>query len=172
MSPPDIPDRGPGGAGADAICVAFADYERQFRAITRRAPARFERRDWHGMQHDAVERLELHGGAIAAIVAEIRFRDLPAARDDQDELCAEPCFSVGANDVFPEEFLTFMGLADPLRAAFLRAHADLLTVRCWRDARARHRAGDVMDITPYGPGRRLRTMDPIPYRPSRRYGPG
>src|SRR5512135_2290788 len=58
--------------GAAAILGAFEDYERQFLAITRRAKSRFERRDWHGMQQDAVERLELYGRVIARIEAEIR----------------------------------------------------------------------------------------------------
>ena len=58
--------------GAHAIFAAFEDYEREFQAITRRAKVRFEQRDWHGMQHDAVERLELYGRVIAGIVAEIR----------------------------------------------------------------------------------------------------
>src|SRR5512135_2320658 len=58
--------------GAAAILAAFEDYEQQFMAITRLAKSRFERRDWHGMQHDAVERLELYGRVIARIVAEIR----------------------------------------------------------------------------------------------------
>src|SRR6516165_7063358 len=58
--------------GAAAIAWAFGDYQRQFQAITRRARARFERRDWHGTHRDSVERLDLYGRAIAGIVAEVR----------------------------------------------------------------------------------------------------
>ena len=58
--------------GAAAIAAAFGYYQRQFRAVTRRASVRFERRDWHGTHHDSVERLELYARVIAGIVAEIR----------------------------------------------------------------------------------------------------
>jgi len=58
--------------GAAAIFAAFGDYEREFQAITRRAKVRFEQRDWHGWQQDALERLELYPRVIARVVGEIR----------------------------------------------------------------------------------------------------
>ena len=58
--------------GAAAIYAAFQVYEREFQAITRRAKVRFEQRDWHGLQQDALERLELYPRIIARGVAEIR----------------------------------------------------------------------------------------------------
>ena len=45
---------------AGAIVDAFAYYNQEFRAISRRAPERFENRDWSGTQQDVVERLELY----------------------------------------------------------------------------------------------------------------
>ena len=39
------------------IVEAFARYNAEFRAITRRAPQRFDTRDWKGSQRDAVERI-------------------------------------------------------------------------------------------------------------------
>src|SRR5208282_5856937 len=57
---------------AAAIYAAFGDYEREFQAITRRAKVRFEQRDWHGLQHDALERLDLYPRVIARGVATIR----------------------------------------------------------------------------------------------------
>src|SRR6185503_14743829 len=41
---------------AAALVLAFADYNAEFRAITRRAPLRFEARDWRNSQRDAIER--------------------------------------------------------------------------------------------------------------------
>ncbi|MGB2611792.1 MAG: isocitrate dehydrogenase kinase/phosphatase AceK regulatory subunit, partial [Isosphaeraceae bacterium] len=58
--------------GAAAIYAAFGDYEREFQAITRRAKVRFEQRDWHSLQQDALERLDLYPRVIARGVAEIR----------------------------------------------------------------------------------------------------
>ena len=56
--------------GANAIHVAFLSYRAEFNAITRRAKIRFERRDWHGMQDDALERLELYKKIVDRTVAE------------------------------------------------------------------------------------------------------
>ena len=45
---------------AQTLVDAFADYNAEFRAITQRARKRFEERDWHGSQRDAVERIDLY----------------------------------------------------------------------------------------------------------------
>ncbi len=58
--------------GAAAIHAAFDEYQQEFRAITRRATTRFAQLDWHGMQHDAAERLEIYGRVIDQVAAEIR----------------------------------------------------------------------------------------------------
>ncbi|MBV9109261.1 MAG: bifunctional isocitrate dehydrogenase kinase/phosphatase, partial [Gemmatimonadetes bacterium] len=42
------------------------------------------------------------------LLTQVRFRALPAARSDEDEMSAEPWFSVNEGDVFPEEFLPFL----------------------------------------------------------------
>jgi isocitrate dehydrogenase kinase/phosphatase len=86
------------------------------------------------------------------LVTECRFRDLP---DDEDGLSAEPGFYVGERDVFPEEFLSFLGLVGEQRAAFLADHAEILTSAFWRDLKRRHEAGEVIDVFPYPPGRSL-----------------
>ena len=90
------------------------------------------------------------------LLTDCNFRDLPQARDFDEEFGAEPWFYVGVNDIFPEEFITFLGFQAELRAAFLRAHQDLLTASYWRGMQARHRAGEVIDIFPYRHSRRLR----------------
>jgi isocitrate dehydrogenase kinase/phosphatase len=57
---------------ARRIAAAFVEYNAEFRAITRRAPARFDARDWKGAQRDAVERIELYDGFVTRTVAELR----------------------------------------------------------------------------------------------------
>ena len=42
------------------IADAYAHYNAEFRAITRRAPLRFDNRDWKGSQRDSVERIDLY----------------------------------------------------------------------------------------------------------------
>ena len=65
---------------AAAIVAAFSRYNTEFRAITRRAPGRFENRDWAGSQADVVARLELYSTMVndtaAALAARLGDRAL------------------------------------------------------------------------------------------------
>jgi isocitrate dehydrogenase kinase/phosphatase len=85
-----------------------------------------------------------------------RFRRIPPARSLDDELSAEPWFSVAEHDVFPEEFAPFMVPEGPLRDAFMDAHKDLLDARWWCAVQERIRAGELVDTFPYPATRRLR----------------
>ena len=76
--------------------------------------------------------------------------------DDDDEMRDEPWFYVGENDVFPEEFIQFLGLSGELRRSFLEHHGDLLTAAFWKRFQQRHAAGEIIDICPYPDDRRLR----------------
>ncbi len=87
-------------------------------------------------------------------VTDCVFRDMPRGGDD-DELAAEPSFYVGPHDIFPEEFLPFLGLRGRVRDFFLQAHGDLLTARWWREVQERVRAGEIVDIFPYREDQRL-----------------
>ncbi len=88
-------------------------------------------------------------------VTDLVFRDLPSARHEEDETSAEPTFYVGERDVFPEEFLPFIGLQGRVRDVFLQAHGELLTGRWWREVQERLRAGEIVDIFPYRDDQRL-----------------
>jgi len=57
---------------AQHLVEAFAGYNAEFRAITRRAPQRFDGRDWKGAQRDHVERIELYDRFVNQTVAELR----------------------------------------------------------------------------------------------------
>ena len=90
-----------------------------------------------------------------ATLADCHFRHLPAPRSLEDELAAEPWFSVAENDVFPEEFIHFTVPGGRLRDAFLAAHADLLDPDWWCAMQERARTGEVPDTYPYAAARRL-----------------
>jgi len=81
-------------------------------------------------------------------VTEVRFRELPQPSDD-DMGGDEPSFYVGEDDVFPEEFLPFLGLPPHLKGPFLEAHAELLTPQFWRRMQELHQAGEIVDVFPY-----------------------
>ena len=68
-------------ACARQIAAAFAHYNAEFRAITRRAPQRFDARDWRGSQADAVERIELYDRCVNHTIAELRLALGAAALD-------------------------------------------------------------------------------------------
>jgi isocitrate dehydrogenase kinase/phosphatase len=87
---------------------------------------------------------------------DVNFRRIPSAPDPESELAAEPWYGVMRNDVFPEEFETFL-LGDPrLRELFLRDHADLLDPAFWQAAQHRIESGELMDFFPYPDSLRFR----------------
>jgi isocitrate dehydrogenase kinase/phosphatase len=88
-------------------------------------------------------------------VTDCMFRDMPRASEGDEETAGEPWFYVGEDDIFPEEFLPFLGLQGRLRDFFLQAHGELLTGRWWREVQERVRAGEIVDIYPYRDDQRL-----------------
>lgn len=90
-----------------------------------------------------------------ALLTDCQFRPIPQPVHDEDEWSAEPSFFVGENDVFPEEFRAFLVPPGTLRDAFLQAHGDLLDLRYWREMQARVATGEILDVFPYQPHRRL-----------------
>jgi isocitrate dehydrogenase kinase/phosphatase len=89
-------------------------------------------------------------------LTDVVFREMPPARDEEEELASEPWFTVGEMEVFPAELRIFLGLQGRLREAFLREHSDLFGAEFWQGLQERHRRGEVPSFFPYGPARRLR----------------
>ena len=83
------------------------------------------------------------------LLTDCQFRDMPVAQTHEDEISAEPWFSVGPNDVFPEQWPAFFGLPSELLAAFCEQHAELLSARWWRGIQDRLRRGEVIELVPY-----------------------
>ena len=82
-------------------------------------------------------------------ISDCNFRDIPAPRNEEDEMSAEPWYSVAKNDVFPEQFGVFL-LGNPkVRKYFMKHHADLLTADYWRQRKLRIQDGQVEDVFPY-----------------------
>lgn len=85
------------------------------------------------------------------------FRRLPTARHPDEEMAADPWFSLRAGDVFPEELPRFLALPDALRDDFLAVHGDLFAPAYWRGIQQRIREGEVVDFFPYAEGCRLQS---------------
>lgn len=82
-------------------------------------------------------------------VTDCRFRVFPKARHDYQEMEDIPWFAVKENDIFPEEFRTFLGIPLRFRGAFERVHGDLFEADFWRSVQTALRAGEVIDVRPY-----------------------
>ncbi|WP_395489776.1 bifunctional isocitrate dehydrogenase kinase/phosphatase [Cedecea davisae] len=82
-------------------------------------------------------------------MTEVNFRDIPPPRYPEDELSAEPWYSISPGDVFPEEFRHYL-CADPrIRPLFDEMHGDLFRAEFWRALQTRIRNGHVEDVFAY-----------------------
>ncbi|MCK5885007.1 MAG: bifunctional isocitrate dehydrogenase kinase/phosphatase, partial [Alcanivorax sp.] len=82
-------------------------------------------------------------------MTDINFRKIPPAPDFETEMSGEVWYGVAKNDVFPEEFATFL-LASPLvRKLFIKHHKDLLSPKFWQESQQKIREGHVEDFFPY-----------------------
>ncbi|WP_058912390.1 bifunctional isocitrate dehydrogenase kinase/phosphatase [Entomohabitans teleogrylli] len=82
-------------------------------------------------------------------MTEVNFRDIPPPRFPEDELSAEPWYSVAPGDVFPEEFRHWL-CADPrIGPLFDEMHGDLFRADYWRSLQSRIREGHVEDVFAY-----------------------
>ena len=84
------------------------------------------------------------------LVTDCRFRELPEAQSDKDEMRGETWYYVADNDVFPETFINFLGFDDAMRAVFLKAHGEVLTAVWWRSVQDRLRGDELLEVLPYG----------------------
>ena len=86
------------------------------------------------------------------------FRSMPAARNDADELAAEPWYSCAPNDIFPEEFARFLLIDARVRECFFKYHQDLLDPAFWQATQKRIAAGELEDVFPYPEALRFSKM--------------
>jgi isocitrate dehydrogenase kinase/phosphatase len=77
------------------------------------------------------------------------FRRIPPPPAPEFEMSSDTWFSGNPNEVYPEEFGTFLLGRDDVKKAFMKHHADLLTVRFWQHAKDRIKQGFIEDFFPY-----------------------
>ena len=82
-------------------------------------------------------------------VTDCRFRDIPQALNEEDEMRAEAWFHVNDNDVFPETFMQFLGFDPQLKEAFVKVHGEIMTADWWRGIQQRLTEGEVLEVLPY-----------------------
>lgn len=89
-------------------------------------------------------------------ITKCRFREMPEPDSVDDAMSETPWFPLGPDDIFPSELVSFLGLQDDLKRAFIDSHVDLFDPRWWRDAQEAIRAGEIVSVYPYRPELRLR----------------
>jgi len=82
-------------------------------------------------------------------MTDCNFRRIPVAPDPEREMSGEVWYSVARNDVFPEEFATFLLVSDKIRDAFMRHHPDLFDAEFWQKTQEAIRKGIYKDFFPY-----------------------
>jgi isocitrate dehydrogenase kinase/phosphatase len=70
-------------------------------------------------------------------ITDCNFRDIPQARNEEDEMSAEPWYHVGRHDVFPEQFERFLLGNAKIRQYFMKQHKERIM------------EGVVEDVFPY-----------------------
>lgn len=82
-------------------------------------------------------------------LTEVNFRHIPEAMYPEQEMASEPWYSVGPNDVFPEEFPVFLFADINHRKLFASMHGDLYDADYWKTLQEKIRAGQIIDVYPY-----------------------
>ena len=82
-------------------------------------------------------------------LTDINFRKIPPPRDEFEEMSGQPWYSVGPNDVFPEEFRLFFSGNARAHKAFDQLHSDLYEASFWTNLQDKLRDGFVEDFFPY-----------------------
>ncbi|GHE22957.1 bifunctional isocitrate dehydrogenase kinase/phosphatase [Halomonas urumqiensis] len=82
-------------------------------------------------------------------LTECNFRHIPEPLYPEQELSDEPWYSVGPNDIFPEEFGPFLFAKIRLRKLFYELHPELLDADYWKGVQQAIRDGRVIDVYPY-----------------------
>jgi isocitrate dehydrogenase kinase/phosphatase len=141
-------------AGDAAVAAAARDYGRAIKdlAASNIFPGDIFTKNFGVTRHG---RVVFYDYDELCFVTDCNFRDMPQPTTHEEEMSAEPWFSVRQNDIFPEEFQRFLRLPESARTAFLKHHGDLFRPGFWRTVQERLRAGEIPEVFPYHPERRL-----------------
>ncbi len=90
-------------------------------------------------------------------ITECHFRDIPEPPFPEMEFADEPWYTAGPQDVFPEEFETFLLTEPRFRKAFRSLHKEIFDPAWWRARQSAIREGRVEDVFPYPNSRRFPT---------------
>tara|TARA_B110001452_G_scaffold265436_1_gene270083 strand:+ start:734 stop:2461 length:1728 start_codon:yes stop_codon:yes gene_type:complete len=90
-----------------------------------------------------------------ATLTDCNFRVIPEARTEQEEMQSGTWYTVGPDDIFPEEFRLFFSGNIKARKMFEEIHSELYDVTFWTDLQEQIRDGYVVDVFPYRRAKRF-----------------
>jgi len=82
-------------------------------------------------------------------LTDCNFRKIPPPRSEADELSDQPWYSVGPNDIFPEEFSLFFSGNQRARKVFDQMHSEIYDAGFWTGLQEKIHSGYVEDFFPY-----------------------
>ena len=88
-------------------------------------------------------------------MGEMNFRPIPQAPNEEAELSGEPWYPIHVNDVFPEEFDSFLLGDARIRQVFIKHHIHLLNYQWWQSCQQSINTGRLEDIFPYPSSSRI-----------------
>ncbi len=88
-------------------------------------------------------------------LTDCHFRRLPEPHTEEQAMAATPWYTVGPNDVFPEEFRLFFSGNPQARRAFEELHGEIYAPEFWWGIQEEIRAGKIVDVYPYRRVRRF-----------------
>jgi isocitrate dehydrogenase kinase/phosphatase len=88
-------------------------------------------------------------------LTDCNFRVIPEPRNEYDEMRAGTWYSVGPEDVFPEEFRLFFSGNARARKLFEEIHSDLYDVNFWQNLQQKISQGYIVDVFPYRRAKRF-----------------
>ena len=98
-------------------------------------------------------------------LTDINFRKVPEPANPEQEMAAEPWYTVAPNDVFPQEFRRFLFGKPQVKQMFLEMHGELFDPEYWQGLQRAIIEGKVMDVFPYR--RKKRFAQQAAYRGSK-----
>ena len=82
-------------------------------------------------------------------LVDCNFRKIPAPRSYEEEMSSTPWYSVGSNDIFPEEFRLFFSGNQRARKVFDEIHSEIYEASFWQGLQDKIRSGYIEDFFPY-----------------------
>ncbi len=84
-----------------------------------------------------------------ALLSDVNFRRMPVSQSYEDEMLDQPWFPVEPDDVFPEEFRTYLRSPRIVGEVFDEVHPEISTVEFWQKMKDDHGDGGLPDFFPY-----------------------